>query len=322
MAKTTRSNGETAVIHIAELAKEFGGARVVEEVTFDVPQGQIFGFIGPSGSGKTTTIRLLTGIYEPSAGQVRVLGVEPRRFTQATRARLGYLPQMFALYPTLTVAENLNFAASIYGMGLFRRKRLDQVLGFVELGGDRHKLARTISGGMQRRLSLAATLIHDPELLFLDEPTAGIDPLLRRKFWDHFRQLQAEGRTLFVTTQYVSEAEYCDRVGLMSEGRLLTVDTPRGLRRQAYGGELVDLRTTDRLDLATLEALRGLPSVGGISRVDATTVRLVIDDAATATPQLLDWCNAQSIRVEAIEVYLPPFDDVFVELVRHAHHHA
>ena len=179
------------VISVQHLTKKFGDEVAVQDVSFDVPRASIFGFIGPSGSGKTTTVRLLTGVYAPTAGEVTVLDCSPAKFSQADRARLGYMPQLFVLYPNLTVWENLNFAASLYGMSLFRGKRLTEALAFVELEEHRSKLARNISGGMLRRLSLAATLVHDPELLFLDEPTAGIDPVLRHKFWDHFRELKS-----------------------------------------------------------------------------------------------------------------------------------
>ena len=220
-----------AVISAQHLTKKFGDETAVEDVSFDVPRASIFGFIGPSGSGKTTTVRLLTGVYTPTEGEVSVLDRSPARFSQSDRARLGYMPQLFVLYPNLTVWENLNFAASLYGMSLFRGKRLKEALTFVELDEHRSKLARNISGGMLRRLSLAATLVHDPELLFLDEPTAGIDPVLRRKFWDHFRELKDQGRTIFITTQYVSEADNCDLVGVQNNGKLLLVDTPQGIRQ-------------------------------------------------------------------------------------------
>ncbi|HBY95898.1 MAG TPA: ABC transporter ATP-binding protein [Chloroflexi bacterium] len=315
-ANTPPNGTNNVVVWAKGLTKQFGDEIAVKQVTFEVPRGKIFGFIGPSGSGKTTTIRLLTGIYEPTAGSAKVLGHHPMAFTQSTRERIGYMPQLFVLYPELTVWENLNFAASVYGLGLRRGKRLQRLLDFVELSEHRHKLARNISAGMQRRLSLAATLVHNPELIFLDEPTAGIDPVLRRKFWDHFKELQDEGRTLFVTTQYVGEAAYCDLVGVMAEGRLLMVDTPEGLRRRAFGGDVVDLRTTERLNYSDLRRLRGLPFVqGSVIRTNETGVRVVVDDASTAMPALLDWFKERNAAVESIEEYLPPFDDVFVKLI-------
>lgn len=185
-----------SIISAKHLTKKFGDETAVQDVSFDVPRGSIFGFIGPSGSGKTTTVRLLTGVYTPTDGQAIVFDHSPAKLSQSERVHLGYMPQLFVLYPNLTVWENINFAASLYGMSLFRGKSLKAALTFVELYEHRSKLARNISGGMLRRLSLASTLVHDPQLLFLDEPTAGIDPVLRRKFWDHFRELKNQGRTI------------------------------------------------------------------------------------------------------------------------------
>ena len=304
-------------IHTHDLTMQFGDQEAVNKVTFDVPRGTIFGYIGPSGSGKTTTIRLLTGVYRPTSGEISVLGQPPTHFNQSMRARLGYMPQLFVLYPHLTVWENLNFAASLYGVTPFRRKILEEVLDFVELKEHRRKLARQISGGMQRRLSLAATLIHRPELIFLDEPTAGIDPVLRRKFWDHFKGLQGEGRTLFITTQYVNEASFCDLVGVMANGKLVAVDTPDGLRHRAFGGEIIDLRTAVPLSTTQEGEIRRMPFVrGDIVQSRERNYRIRVDEASTATPALMEWAGGQDISVEAIEEYTPPFDDVFVELIK------
>lgn len=306
------------IVRTRGLTKKFGDEVAVREVSLDIPPGMIFGFIGPSGSGKTTTIRLLNGFYTPSAGEALVLGQVPATFKQSTLERIGYMPQHFVLYPELTVWENLNFAASIYGLGLRRKKRLKELLEFVELTGHEHKLASKISGGMQRRLSLAATLVHDPELIFLDEPTAGIDPVLRRKFWDHFEVLRKQGRTLFITTQYVGEAAYCDLVAVMSHGRLLMVGTPEELRRAAFGGEVVDLNTAQRLDYRTVQYIAGFPFVQGrsVTRTEENGLRIIVDEASTAMPELVNWARQNNIELVSIEEYLPPFDDVFVELVK------
>ena len=308
-----------AIIRANKLTKEFAGNTVVQDVTFEVPRGAIFGFIGPSGSGKTTTLRMLTGIYEPTSGEVTVLGQHPSDFSQSTREKIGYMPQHFVLYPELTVWENLNFAASIYGMGFRRGKRLKELLDFVELTDARNKLARQISGGMQRRLSLAATLVHNPDLIFLDEPTAGIDPVLRRKFWDHFKQLQQQGHTLFITTQYVGETTHCDLVGVMTEGRLLVVDTPDGLRERAMGGDLVEVTTVERLPYVPyLNELSELPFVRGQVRRadDAGGLQLTVGEASTAIPTLVAWFREHNLPIVSIQEYLPPFDDVFVQLVK------
>lgn len=309
-------HGEPA-IKAENLTRMYGEQAAVEDLSMVVPRGAIFGFIGPSGSGKTSTVRMLTGIHRPTSGKVTVLGEDPTRFSQTMRARIGYMPQLFVLYPELTVWENLNFSASLYGMPLRRHKRMNEVLEFVELQDDKNKLARDISGGMQRRLTLAATLIHRPELLFLDEPTAGVDPVLRRKFWDHFQDLNEDGRTLFVTTQYVSEASYCDLVGVLNGGRLLMVETPDGLRQRAYGGDIVELVTAERVSYETVQALGQLQYVHGRpERIDDTHLRIIVDEAATAIMQLVSWCEQQGIGVESLEEYQPPFDDVFVELVK------
>ncbi len=306
-----------SVISAQHLTKKFGGETAVQDVSFEVPRASIFGFIGPSGSGKTTTVRLLTGVYTPTDGQVKVFDRNPARFSQRERARVGYMPQLFVLYPNLTVWENLNFAASLYGMGLFRGKRLKEALKFVELYEHRWKLARNISGGMLRRLSLAATLVHDPQLFFLDEPTAGIDPVLRRKFWDHFRELKNQGCTIFITTQYVSEADNCDQVGVQNNGKLLLVDTPRGLRQHAYGGDMVDFHTTLPFDFQAEAMLRSLSFVRAKTvRTGSNSMRIIVDQASTAIPELMGWAQQQAIQVKAIEEVTPSFEDVFVELVR------
>lgn len=306
-----------SIIWTSVLTKQFGDQYAVQDVSLDVPRGSIFGFIGPSGCGKTTTVRLLTGIYKPTAGEARVLGKVPLDFKRSDREKIGYMPQHFVLYPDLTVWENLNFAASIYGVGLLRGRRMSQLLHFVELSDDKHKLVRNISGGMQRRLSLAATLVHKPELLFLDEPTGGIDPVLRRKFWDYFHNLKENGTTLFVTTQYVSESAYCDLIGVMNEGKLLFVDSPKGLRRRALGGEVVEMKTAERIDYPHVQSLRSLPFVKSrIERLGDTEARIIVDDASTAIPALMEWSNQNGLTIESVQEYLPPFDDVFVKIIQ------
>ncbi len=285
-------------------------------MTLSVPEGSIFGLIGPSGCGKTTTVRLMTGVYLPTAGEITVTGKPPADFSASARRQLGYMPQQFVLYPDLSVWENMNFSASLYGMGFWRGKRLTDLLKFVELYSHRHKLARSISGGMQRRLALAATLAHDPTLILLDEPTAGIDPVLRRKFWDYFKSLKARGRTIVVTTQYVGEAVYCDLVAVMAGGRVLVVDTPDGLRRRAYGGEVVDLQAAGPIDHTIFSELRRLPYVGSIQFLSDTSLRLVVSDAGTAVPAVLEWAKANGWALQSAEKHVFPLDDAFVELVK------
>jgi ABC-2 type transport system ATP-binding protein len=316
MNLTKNKNLSGDVVEAHELTKMFGDEAAVNSLTMRVPRRTIFGFIGPSGCGKTTTVRLLTGILAPTSGEVTVLGKHPIEFSKSDREKIGYLIQNFVLYPELTVWENLNFAASFYGVSLFRHGRLNKLLEFVELKEDKGKLARDLSGGMKRRLSLAATLVHNPELLFLDEPTTGIDPILRRKFWDYFKELQAQGHTLFVTTQYVGEAAYCDLVGVMYAGKLLMVETPEELRRKAYGGEIIGIKTTEWIRYENRKKLESLPFVRGkVKVINDQEIEVVVDEANTAIPALVEACKAARINIETIEQISPPFDDVFVRLI-------
>jgi len=304
------------VIEAQNLTRTFGENIAVQSLNLQLPRGTIFGFVGPSGCGKTTTVRMLTGFYKPTSGTLSVLGKAPTEFSKSDREKIGYLTQQFVLYPDLTVWENLNFAASFYGVSIFRRKRLNKLLDFVELAGDKGKLARDLSGGMKRRLSLAAALIHNPELIFLDEPTAGIDPLLRRKFWDYFKELQAEGHTLFITTQYVGEAAYCDLVGVMYEGRLLTIKTPDELRKKAYGGDVIGIRTNEEIRFEHRRQLESMSFVRGkVKIVSDQEIEVIVDDAGTAISLLLEWSQAQKLTVAMMEQKSPSFDDVFIKLI-------
>src|SRR3954454_18130897 len=234
------------VIVTQGLVKSFGDERVLDGIDLNVPRGVILGLIGPSGCGETTLVREMIGLDAATAGEVRTLGEIPTKSTTSPRSRLAYMPQLPVLFPTLSVWGNLTFISSVYGMRLRgRRRRLQRLLDLVDLLGDRHKQLAQCSGGMQRRLSLAAALVHDPELAFLDEPTAGVDPILRARFWEHFRTLRDEGRTIVVPTQYVGEAAMCDLVAVISSGRLLTVLPPDKLRDYAYGGDVLLYELSD-----------------------------------------------------------------------------
>lgn len=310
------------LVELRDVNLSFGEQVGVADLSLEVPAGTIFGLIGPSGSGKTTTVRLLTGVYKPQTGEVRVLGQTPDRNNKGLRERTGYVPQLFTLYPNLTVWENLNFVASLYGMPWFgRRKRLSGILDFVELGPASNRLGRNLSGGMQRRLSLACALAHNPTLIFADEPTAGIDPVLRTKFWDHFRALRDQGRTLFVTTQYVGEVSACDVVGVMRAGRLLYVDTPEGLRRTAMGGEVVRLTVNPEGLRDASQALLRLPLVNDVRRArgERGTLMVLVDDAGAALPTIFSTLgDLQGVNIQVAEEYQPPFDDILVALLEQA----
>jgi ABC-2 type transport system ATP-binding protein len=305
-----------AAVTARDLTRIFDEGVGVRDIDLEVAPGTIFGFIGPSGSGKTTTIRLLTGVIAPDSGEITVFDKSPAQFSQTDRARLGYMPQLSVLYPHLTIWENMVFAASLFGVGRAGRKeRIMEELSAVELDEARSRKLRKASGGMQRRVALAATLVHDPEILFLDEPTAGIDPILRKRIWERLAALRDEGRTLFITTQYVGEAAYCDRVGVLAEGRLIAIDTPEGLRRQAFGGELLDVIFTTPLSADLRDQLRQVSEAAQVQRIGPSAVRLVVSDAGEVSPRVTEWASSTNVEIESIEPYLPPFDDVFVELV-------
>jgi ABC-2 type transport system ATP-binding protein len=293
---------------------DYGEGVGVSDLDLEVPMGTILGIVGPSGAGKTTTIRLITGALEPTAGEVRVLGEDPRRFRRDTRERIGYMPQQFTLYPDLTSDENVDFVASLFGMLTpRRRRRVREVLQFVQLWDVRGRRAGQLSGGMQRRLELACALVHQPALLLLDEPTAGIDPILRRTIWEELGRLKAAGRTLLVTTQYVAEAEECDQVALIAGGRLVALGAPEELRRLASGGDLVEIETAAPIDPAVIGQHAGIRDVRSTGY---RTLVLVADDAATLTPQLDDLVTGAGGRLVSARQVVPSFDDVFAALVQ------
>lgn len=320
---TPQPSSVNAVIDMRNVSKHFGDKVAVNDMTLTVPEGQIFGLVGPSGCGKTTTIRMLTGVYVPTHGELQVLGETPQTFDRHARERIGYMPQLFVLYPTLTVWENLNFVASMYGLLWWRRrKRLEEVLDFVELSPARNSLARDISGGMKRRLELACALVHNPELLFADEPTAGVDPVLRGKFWDHFRELKQQGHSLLITTQYVAEVEYCDQVAVMRNGRLLMVDTPEGLRQRALGGEIIRLSVDIEDEQNARRIAHQLPYVTRTIRPNDApggTLDLYVDDAGSRLPDVLRAMGEDpSIDTRNVQEYQPPYDEVFITLMHQA----
>ena len=306
----------TAPIQMLSVDRRFGDHLVVDHLSLSVETGTIYGFVGPSGSGKTTTVRLLTGVLSPTRGTVLVLGTNPKRLTTGQRERIGYMPQLGVLYPHLSVHDNLAFTASLYGIGR-PGKRIAEMLELVGLSDAAGTKLSEASGGMQRRVALVAALLHEPDLLFLDEPTSGLDPVLRQHLWEHLQQLRDGGRTLFLTTQIVSEATMCDRVGLIADGRLLADGSPQELRRQAFGGEVVDLRCSDFVDAATLEQLGRLPGVSDVRRdgADGRTVRATVDDSETAGQQVSQALQDSGHEVVLVERYLAPFDDVFVALL-------
>ncbi len=296
------------------LRKEFGDHVAVDDVDLVVPAGVVLGIVGPSGCGKTTLMRLITGISRPTSGELEVFGVEPTKLTSTMRRRFGYMPQLPVLFPNLTLWGNLTFAASVYGMPLRgQRKRLKELLDFVDLSAHRNKLLAHCSGGMQRRLTLAATMVHDPELLVMDEPTAGVDPILRARFWEKFRELRDQGKTLLVPTQYVGEAANCDLVAIMSSGRLLTMVAPADMSRFAFDGDPMLVAFDGRLAGADVARLRDAPFVSSARWVDDGLL-VVLEDAERDRDHL----NAMltSIGIDStVAPYDASYDDMFVSII-------
>ena len=313
--ETTRN-----VMQMNNASLDFGGGAGVFDLNFSLARGSILGMIGPSGCGKTTTIRLINGIYSPTSGDVTVFEKKPFHFNEDEKARIGYIPQQFILYPNLSAEENLHFMGGIYGMSNAQRKvKITSLLEFVDLMPARKRLVRKMSGGMQRRLMLAGALLHDPDLLIADEPTAGIDPILRARIWDSFRNLRDQGKTLLVTTQYVGEAAYCDQVAVMRKGKLVTINTPKGLQRQAMGGEVVHIQVEESQQVQTIQTLEILPQVHKVERVvgEEGGFYAYVDDSGKEIPSLLATLNGKlGITPKITEPYLPPFDEVFVRLIR------
>jgi ABC-2 type transport system ATP-binding protein len=318
----TTGPSEAPVIRAQNLGKSFSDIWVVRDLNFTVQRNEIFCLLGPSGSGKTTTLRMLLGVFPPNEGTLEVFGKSPQEQGHLFAHQVGYLSQLFVLYPNLSVQENLNFIGLLYGMSLGdRRKRIRELLELVELDEHRKKTAGQISGGMQRRLGLAASLMHRPQILFVDEPTAGIDPILRDKFWKEFRRLnEQEGTTIIVTTQYVTEAEYCKDVAILSGGGMAASGTPAELREQALGGEIVEL-TADSPSPAAISKLYGMErvlNIDGPNRVgDQYHLRLTVSgEAETIMRDILKVFEDNGTHVESIGEVTPNFDEVFVRLVR------
>lgn len=304
------------VVQTSGLTKKFGGLVAVDHMDLSVNAGEIFGFLGPNGAGKTTTVRILCGLMMPTSGTATVVGHDVVTEPEEVKQRIGYMPQAYGLYDDLTVDENLEFFGSIYRVPRDeRRKRADEILQLVRLEDFRKHYAGQLSGGMKRRLSLAVSLIHNPELLILDEPTAGIDPPLRRIFWQYFRELNKRGVTFFINTHYMDEAELCDRLALISYGKLVSLGSPTELKRKAVGGERVEFVTADLR--RTGEILKDSELVREIHTSDGGT-QLTVEEAASAIPRLTSLLREHGVEVLQVRQLQPSLEDVFIKLVEDA----
>lgn len=299
----------TEEVIVAEgLTRRFGDFTAVDQVTFSMQAGEVVGYLGPNGSGKTTTIRMLLGLLLPSEGEAKVLGYDIVRQSEQIRERSGYMSQKFGLYQELTVAENLLFYAGVYGVSQSDRQK--QVIDLVGLGGHEDTRVSDLSVGWRQRLALATAIVHSPRLLFLDEPTSGVDPIARRSFWDLIYNLVEEGVTAFVTTHYMDEAEYCGRIGIMRDGQLLAMDSPSVLKESALPGIAWDV--TAQPLLVALQGLSNLPIVlrAGLMG-DHLRAITHFDVSEDVLREELRGVGIEEVRLERVE---PSLEDVFLSL--------
>ncbi|MEW6681353.1 MAG: ABC transporter ATP-binding protein [Nitrospirota bacterium] len=308
-----RSDATDAAVSVERLTKVFNGFTAVDAVSFEVRRGEIFGFLGPNGAGKTTTIKMLAGLLLPTSGGGTVAGFDMLTETEAIKRRVGYMSQLFSLYGDLTVEENIAFFSGLNGVPTARRpERRNWVLAMAGLTDHRARLTRELPLGWKQRLALGCAVLHEPPILFLDEPTSGVDPLSRRAFWELINSLTDEGITVFVSTHYMEEAEYCHRLALMNRGRLIALDTPAALRR-AMRDPLLEV-CTDRSP-KTVEALQGMPGVLEVAMF-GRAVHVVVEDEGQARRMIPERLAAHNVTVRGIERIEPSLEDVFVALVR------
>jgi ABC-2 type transport system ATP-binding protein len=307
-----------AVVSVDRLTRRYGTLVAVDGVSFEVRRGEMFGLIGPDGAGKTTTLRVLLGLLPAHGGTVRTCGLDPGRDARALAGRVGYLSQRFSLYGDLSVDENIAFFAEIHAVTGWKEHR-DRLLDLVRMTPFRTRLADKLSGGMKQKLALACTLIHTPELLVLDEPTTGVDPVSRRDFWRLLARLQRDGLTLLVTTPYLDEAERCQRIALVDHGRVLSLDAPTALREQEPG-LLVELVARPRREAAAL--LKELPDVGEVEafgeRLHAALPGMPRERGAAVARELQAALEAAGLEVEQARPLLPSLEDVFIRRMRDA----
>ena len=308
----TAANGDIR-IRADRLVKRFGDFVAVNDVSFEARRGEIMGFLGPNGAGKSTTIRILCGLLRPSGGRAEVAGLDVARSPEKVRENIGYMSQRFSLYDDLTVMENLRFFGGVYGVkGARLAKRLDFAIDMAGLKGRETTLAADLSGGWKQRLALGCAVLHEPAILFLDEPTSGVDPGSRRRFWDLIYALAGEGVCVVITTHYMDEAEYCNRIALIDGGRLAALGSPSELKRTAIGGEILLVEGDD--PGAMLEALRDAPGARDVAPF-GSSLHIVVVDAARDRPAIEKRLGERGLSRSRIEPIKPTLEDVFVQLV-------
>ena len=308
----TLSAPKPAVV-VHELERRFGRFVAVNNVSFTVNQGEIYGFLGPNGAGKSTTIRMLTGILAPSGGSGTVAGFDIRRETEKIKTQIGYMSQKFSLYDDLTVEENIDFYSGIYRIPAAKKSARKQwALQMAGLTEHRHSLAAVLSGGWKQRLALGCAVLHEPPILLLDEPTSGVDPASRRQFWNLIYELAGQGVTIFVTTHYMDEAEYCDRIGLIYRGELIAEGTPEQLKNEWMQEDVLDLQCDRPQDaMALIETLPGVKEVALFGK----GLHVVATHSETALAELKTALPPAGFAIQRLEAITPSLEDVFVSLI-------
>jgi len=306
-------NGNGWGVEIQNLVKTFGSFVAVDHVSLQVPKGEIFGFLGPNGAGKSTTIRMLCGLLTPTSGEAWVNGLDVATQPEEIRKNIGYMSQKFSLYDDLTVDENIDFFAGMYGVPKERRaERKQYVLEMANLTGRHDALTRTLSGGWKQRLALGCAILHDPPILFLDEPTSGVDPIARGAFWGLIHDLSESGHTVFVSTHYMDEAEYCHRLALMYRGKVIALGTPADLKHGLDSHFLLNLNSAD--PLATMRAVEQLPGVLDVA-IFGRGLHVMVDDLDATSARIRQALAAKNIAVESLDRIMPSMEDVFVALI-------
>ena len=307
-----RETSEYAVT-VENLEKRFGDFQAVNKVSFQVKRGEIFGFLGPNGAGKSTTIRMLCGILAPTAGKATVIGFDVFREAEQIKSHIGYMSQKFSLYEDLTVEENIDFYSGIYRIPKEEKKaRKDWVIKMSGLEEHRNSLTAILPGGWRQRLALGCALLHKPPVIFLDEPTSGVDPISRRNFWDLIYQLAAEGVTVFVTTHYMDEAEYCDRLAMIYRGELVAIGTPDELKSRYMNADILNLECPDPFKM--LQVVTGI-SVIKEAALFGRGLHLTVADSQAAMPVIVTALQAQKADYTRLEKIRPSLEDVFVAII-------
>jgi ABC-2 type transport system ATP-binding protein len=310
-SRTEAANGQAVVVK--DLTRRFGSFVAVNSVSFDVPKGEIFGFLGPNGAGKSTTIRMLCGLLEPTEGEGKVAGYDIRKDPESIKRHIGYMSQKFSLYEDLTVEENLNFYGGIYGIdGMLLKGKKAWAMDMAGLAGHRKSLTSILSGGVKQRLALACALMHEPPIIFLDEPTSGVDPISRRRFWELIYGMAERGVTVFVTTHYMEEAEYCDRVALIYGGNMIAMGTPMELKTRHMKEKILSLSCTRPQDI--VEDIAGLPEVRDAALFGAG-LHIVVEDEEKGEKAVRMRLDALGVSYQKLESVSPTMEDVFISLI-------